>query len=113
MVDKSDTEQARELHNTLEFIGLRAQATSVGLVQLCAELVRAGVLEDAAVERIKEAIRMELTLSNSRGHYRAEFQQTLKQRLDAIFPCGKNAERGPVGDVHDLQAALGGERYGR
>lgn len=110
MNGKTDTAHARELHNTLEFIGLRAQATSVGLVQLCAELVRAGVLDDAAVERIKEAIRMELTLTNSRGRYRAEFQQTLKQRLDAIFPCGKNAEREPIGDVHGLQVALEGER---
>lgn len=41
--------QARELHRTLEYIGLRAQATTVGLIQLCTELVTAGVLGDDAV----------------------------------------------------------------
>lgn len=39
MVDEQAA-QARELHRTLDFIGLRAQATTVGLIQLCTELVR-------------------------------------------------------------------------
>jgi hypothetical protein len=111
MDDKTDTEQARELHNTLEFIGLRAQATTVGLLQLCTELVRAGVLDGAAIQRIKDAIRMELTLTHSRGHYRGEFEETLRQRLDAIFPSGEDARRqAPVGDLHDLQTALDTDR---
>lgn len=111
METKSETEQARELHNTLEFIGLRAQATTVGLLQLCTELVRVGVLDDAAIQRIKDAIRRELTVTRARGHFRDQFEETLKQRLDAVFPRAGDAQRGaPVGDLHDLQAALDTDR---
>ena len=99
--------EARELHNSLEFIGLRAQATTVGLLQLCAELVKAGILDDAAVQRIKDAIRVELNLSHRKGHYREEFDTTLRQRLDAIFPHCHDAHRAqPVGTHEDMQSAL-------
>jgi hypothetical protein len=101
------TSNARELHGTLDFIGLRAQATTVGLIQLCAELVRAGVLDDDAVSRIKAAIHRELTVSHPRGHNRAEFDETLRQRLDAIFPRAGQAEpREPVGSLADMETAL-------
>ena len=102
-----EREQARRLHNDLEFIGLRAQATSVGLLQLCAELVQAGVLEGVAIQRIKDAIHSEISVSNRRAHARAEFEDTLRKRLDAIFPQCEDARRmSPVGDVHDMQMAL-------
>ena len=101
------TGDARKLHDTLEFIGLRAQATSVGMLQLCTELVRAGILDDAAVERIKGAIHREIVVSHPRARDRADFEQTLRQRLDAIFPRGRNAERlSPVGTLEDMQSAL-------
>ena len=106
MISESE-KQARELHHTLEFIGLRTQATTVGLLQLCAELVRAGVLDGAAMERIKDAIRLEISVSHGRGHNREEFDETLRRRLDAIFPRGDSAERdAPVGTVEDMQSAL-------
>lgn len=99
--------QAKDLHRTLEFIGLRAQATSVGLIQLCAELVKAGILDDSAVQRIKDAIYREITVTRPRSASNAEFDKTLKQRLDAIFPCGKDAvQRAPVGDVREMVHAL-------
>ncbi|HVJ03781.1 MAG TPA: hypothetical protein VM662_16505 [Sphingomonas sp.] len=101
-----ETDHARELHNTLEFIGIRAHATMVGLLQLSAELVRAGVLDDAAVQRIKDAIYSEVSLAHSRGHYRAEFEETLRRRLDAIFPKAGGERATRVGDVDDLRAAL-------
>ena len=99
--------EARELHRTLEFIGLRAQATTVGLIQVCTELVRAGVLDDDAIQRIKDSIHRELSVSHGRGRNQAEFEETLKHRLDAIFPkasaMGQNAR---VGSVAEMQTAL-------
>ncbi|MFB0612539.1 hypothetical protein [Aurantiacibacter poecillastricola] len=101
-----ETEQARELHRTLEFIGLRAQATAVGLLQLCAELVKAGVLDTEAVERIKQSIFREIAANQPRGYNRAEFERTLRQRLDAVFPCGDTVARQGVGNVQDMEASL-------
>ncbi|TFI59949.1 hypothetical protein E2493_01480 [Sphingomonas parva] len=100
-------DEAQQLHDTLEFIGLRAHATTVGLLQLCSELVRAGVIDLEAVERIKNAIHQEITLAHRRGHGREEFAMTLKQRLDAIFPHGEQGDRGAaIGDVRELKTAL-------
>lgn len=54
---------ARERHQTLDLIGRRAHATAVGLIQLCEELLNAGVLGTDALDRIKDAICSELTVS--------------------------------------------------
>lgn len=107
-MDHEETEKARVLDDTLEFIGLRAQATTVGLIQLCTELVASGVLNDEALERIKEAIFREIAVTHLRGHDRAEFERTLKQRLDVIFSHSPNTDlRGRVGTAADLEAARG------
>ena len=99
--------EARQLHRTLEFIGLRAQATTVGLIQVCAELVRAGLLDDAAIQRIKDAIHRELSVIQPRGRNQAEFDETLRSRLDAIFPkASAEDKRERVGTVKDMQTAL-------
>jgi len=106
-VDHDQSHRALELHRTLEFIGLRAQATTVGLLQLCAELVHAGVLGDEAIERIKGAIFQEITVSHPRGYNRDEFEQTLKQRLDAIFPQAQDtSSRSRVGTVAEMETSL-------
>jgi len=106
-MDNERTEQAIELHHTLEFIGLRAHATTVGLLQLSAELVKAGVLNDDAIQNIKDAIHREITVSRPRSYNRAEFEETLRQRLDAIFPRDGNAERRiHVGTLEDMEHAL-------
>jgi len=107
MMDHDQSERARELHRTLEFIGLRAQATTVGLLQLCAELVNAGVLGNEAIERIKEAIFREIAVTHSRGYNRAEFEQTLRERLDSIFPRAADGHReSRVGSAAEMEAAL-------
>lgn len=77
---------ARERHRTLDFIGLRAHATTVGLIQLCEELLNAGILQQDGLDRIKRAIISELTVSNTRISNQAGFDDTLKRRIDAIFP---------------------------
>ncbi|MDB5669403.1 MAG: hypothetical protein JWO25_362 [Alphaproteobacteria bacterium] len=79
-----DRGEERRLHDQVGFVGLRAQATAVGFIQLCTELCRAGVLEQAAMGRIKEAIAKELALSKPRSAYQSEFQTSMR-RLDDLF----------------------------
>ncbi|TFI57133.1 hypothetical protein E2493_16620 [Sphingomonas parva] len=99
--------ETHRLHDTLDFIGLRAHATTVGLLQLCTELVQAGTIDLQAIERIKGAIHREIMASHHRGHDREEFSRTLKDRLDTIFPHDDRGQReGPIGDVHEMQSAL-------
>ena len=113
-MDHDQAGQAKDLHRTLEFIGLRAQATSVGLIQLCAELVRAGVLNDDAIERIKDAIYRDITVSRPRSSSSGEFERTLRQRLNAIFPHAESTEqRTPVGTLKEMESALDPEAKGR
>lgn len=100
---------ARERHRTLDFIGLRAHATTVGLIQLCEELLKAGVLTPDGLERIKGAIKSELTVCNARVGNRTTFDDTLKRRLDAIFPQVDGAPRSePVGPLDQFEDALVG-----
>ena len=106
-MDNSEGPDPRQLHGTIDFIGLRAHATSVGLIQLCAELMKAGVLDGEAVQRIKDAIQREITISNPRANARGEFEHSLKERLDAIFPKYTEPEnRTEVGTASELGAAL-------
>ncbi len=77
----------RKLHQTVSLVGLRAQATAIGLIQLTSELVRAGVLDDAAVGRIKCAIASDLMLSPPASVKKAEFEAWVRQRLDSLFAC--------------------------
>ncbi|MBS0334745.1 MAG: hypothetical protein JSS35_18395 [Proteobacteria bacterium] len=75
----------RRIHDDVSLVGLRAHATAVGFVTLARELVKAGVLEEGAVERIKEAIVRELSLSRSRSTPAEEFERTTRRRLDGLF----------------------------
>ena len=104
----TQSEQTRQLHDTLDFIGLRAHATVAGLLQLCSELVAARVIDAEAVERIKAAIHREIMIRQKRRHDRNEFGSMLKDRLDAIFPKDEQGLReSPAGDIEDVKAALG------
>lgn len=81
-----ETEQ-RRLHQSVSLLGLRAQATTVGLIQLTSELVRARVLDTDAVGRIKDAIAKELLLNPPSGVPREEYEGWVRGRLDALFAC--------------------------
>lgn len=106
-MDRNEKERAIKLHDCLDYIGMRAQATSVGLLQLCAELVAAGVLKDDAVERIKNAIQHDITVSRPRKHGQADFETLLRKRLDAVFPNAGDPRIGVrVGTAQDMQNAL-------
>lgn len=80
-----DMRAGKEVHDLISFVGLRAQATAVGLLQLSAELVRAGVLDDDAITRIKTAIGNDLELSRPTPVSKEEFERTTRRRLDRLF----------------------------
>ena len=80
-----DTREGKQLHDTLGFVGLRAQATAVGLLQLSIELIKAGVLDEAAVEQIKRAIFNDIALSRPISLEKAAYEETLHRRLDDLF----------------------------
>jgi len=90
----------RGLHHELVNVGLRAQATAAGFVQLCKELQAAGVLDDGAVGRIKTAIADEVALTCPRSVPRAEFRRDISRRLDGLFTGEEK-----IGDAEALNFA--------
>lgn len=60
-------EKQKKLHFDVTNVGLRAQATAVGLVQLCLELRRTNILDEAAIERIKDTIADEVSVTAPRA----------------------------------------------
>ncbi|HEX5183447.1 MAG TPA: hypothetical protein VFW19_09885 [Allosphingosinicella sp.] len=88
-----DQREDRRLHDAMDFIGLRALATAAGLIQICTELERAGIFDDGAITRIKQAMAREVALSHShRGNYETEFQRAI-ERLDAVFAGREELKR--------------------
>lgn len=90
-----DARAGKQVHDLIGFVGLRAHATAVGLIQLTAELVKAGVLQEEAVTRIKAAIADELELSRPSTVSKAEFDRTTRRRLDRLFSGEDKLESGP------------------
>lgn len=105
---------ARERHRTLDFIGLRAHATAVGLIQLCEELLNAGVLSADGLDRIKDAICSELVVGKrARVADQREFDVMLRQRIDAVFPVAPGEPaRDHIGPLEAFEDALRGSRGG-
>lgn len=94
--------EQREVHHELVNVGLRAQATAAGFVQLCKELKASGALDEAALGRIKDSIADEVALTCPRSVTRTEFRQDICRRLDALF-TGKEK----IGDADALAFASG------
>ena len=105
-MDRHD--DARRLNSEVSLVGLRAQATAVGLVQLCAELLQAGVLDNAAVGRIKSAIADQIVVSYKPHRGREEFEAALHRRLDRLFPVAGQGGHpaAAVGTSQDLGEGL-------
>jgi hypothetical protein len=78
-------EKQKKLHFELTNVGLRAQATAVGLVQLCFELRRADVLDAAAIERIKDAIADQVPVIGTRRVASQAYREDIRARLDRLF----------------------------
>jgi 2-hydroxychromene-2-carboxylate isomerase len=74
----------RRFHDQLDFIGVRAHVTATAVLQICAELHRAGVLDAAAMDRIKDAMAKEIALSRPRGVYGEEYANA-RRRLEELF----------------------------
>jgi hypothetical protein len=74
----------RRFHDQLDFIGVRAHVTATAVLQMCSELERAGVLDPAAMERIKDAMAKEIALSRNRGVFAEEYANA-RRRLDELF----------------------------
>lgn len=94
-----DIKDERRLHETIGMVGLRAHATAVGLIQLTAELRRAGVIDEDAVGRIKDAIAKDIVLTRPISQPKAMYDAAVRRRLDALF-SGKEK----VGDAKPLAA---------
>ena len=80
-----DEREDQKVHDALKFIGLRATVTAVGLLRLSAELVKAGVLSDEALGRIKESMVKELSLNRPPNTEKEEYERTMRQRLDRLI----------------------------
>ncbi|BAV64110.1 hypothetical protein [Sphingobium cloacae] len=79
------SDKDKKLHFDLTNVGLRAQATAAGLLQLCMELRRVDILDEEAVERIKDAIAREIEISAPRVVISQGYRQDLRGRLDQLF----------------------------
>ncbi|HEU4968081.1 hypothetical protein [Sphingomonas sp.] len=84
----------KRVHDSIELVGMRAQATTVGLIQLTIELHRANLLDQPAIDRIKEAIANEISLNRPKSVSAENFDEHLRERLDRLF-SGED----PVGQV--------------
>ena len=78
-------DEDKKLHYELSNVGLRAQATAAGFLQLCAELRDTGILSEAAIERIKDKIARDITLSAPRSMTVDAHKREVKDRLDRLF----------------------------
>jgi uncharacterized 2Fe-2S/4Fe-4S cluster protein (DUF4445 family) len=79
--------------------GVLACATATGLLQLSMELRRAGVIDEDAITRIKDAMASDLLLSRPRHAEREAYETTLRGRLDRLFA---GEERLGANDPPDL-----------
>lgn len=77
--------EQKKLHYDLTDVGLRAQATAVGLLQLCMELRKVDVLSDDAIERIKDAIADEIVVCAPRAADKQDYRRDCRARLDRLF----------------------------
>lgn len=78
-------DRQKRLHFDVTNVGLRAQATAVGFVQLCLELREAGLLGEPALDRIKDAIADEVSVAVPRRRSLQEYRNEVRLRLDQLF----------------------------
>lgn len=78
-------DKQKRLHFDVVNVGLRAQATAVGLVRTCIELKQANILNEAAIERIKDAIADDVSVSAPRPLSSPEYRDEIRTRLDRLF----------------------------
>ena len=99
-------DKQKKLHFDLTNVGLRAHATAAGLLQLCMELRDAGILDEAAIDRIKSAIACDIEVSAPRSVATLDYRRNIRSRLDRLFA---GEER--IGDADPLPADYDGEPH--
>lgn len=99
-----DPRESKHIHDTIGFVGLRAHATAVGLIQLTTELVDAGVLGAPALARIKDKIAQDLCLNRPAHMTKANFERQTRERLDRLF-CGTEKLGSVTGDEPEAKAS--------
>jgi hypothetical protein len=87
--------ETRRLRESIDLLGIRAQATAVGMIQIAIELRRARLLDEAAIERIKGAILGDIMLSRPPSADPADYERSLRRRLDALFAGDESFGRKP------------------
>ena len=75
----------RHLHSELNLLGFRSRAAVVGLLQLTKELRQAGLIDDAATNRVRDAVVDELALMRPRHASSTQLRKSLQNRLDALI----------------------------
>lgn len=78
-------EKQKRLHHDVTNVGLRAQATAVGLIQLCIELRNSNILSEDSITRIKGAIGDELAVGPYRRIASRDQRSEIDARLDRLF----------------------------
>jgi hypothetical protein len=81
-----EIKDCQRIHAALDAIGMRQSGTGVGLLALMRELLDAGVLDGAAIGRIKESIVADIGVTRPRTSTHAEFERMVRMRLDALVP---------------------------
>lgn len=80
------------LHHLMSVVGIRAPMTAAAVIQLIIELRRANLIDEDAVDRIKEAVAREAFQARpthlSKSQFEAEIRQQLNRLFDAIEPPG-------------------------
>lgn len=77
--------ETRKLRESIDLLGIRAQATAVGMIQIAIELRRGGILDAEAIGRVKDAILGDLMLSRPPSSDHADYERSLRKRLDALL----------------------------
>lgn len=78
--------EEKRLHDCIGFARMGSQATSVAVLQLCTKLRLAGVLNDGAITRIKEAVAKDIAISQRGCSFQDEVKTSLNH-LDKLFSC--------------------------
>ena len=88
-----DLDKQKKLHFDLTNVGLRAQATAAGLLQLCLELRDSGILDEPAIDRIKNAIACDIEVSAPRSVACPEYRRDVRERLDKLGRINQEIQR--------------------
>ncbi|WP_294193020.1 hypothetical protein [uncultured Sphingomonas sp.] len=79
------SDKQKQLHHDVTNVGLRAQATAVGLIQLCIELRKTNALSEEGLGNVKKAIADELLIGPYRRSCSRDQRRDLEMRIDRIF----------------------------